>query len=109
MHTPIELAEAFIQTGELGDALDALNQHLQAQPDDEGARRLRASVLLHLPNRAREALADLDALAAPSTDDLLLRAQTLEALGDSEAAFAAIEQAWSAHHDLRSAELLLSA
>src|SRR5207237_257505 len=60
-------------------------------------------------NRAREALTDLDALAAPSTDDLLLRAQTLEALGDSEAAFAAIEQAWSAHHDLRSAELLLSA
>lgn len=109
MHTPIELAEAFIQTGELGDALDALNQHLEATPDDQAVRRLRASVLLHLPGHEREALLDLDALAAPTADDLLLRAQTLEALGDPAGAFTAIEQAWTTYHDPRSAELLLSA
>jgi tetratricopeptide (TPR) repeat protein len=109
MHTPIELAEAFIQTGELGDALDALCQHLEANPDDADARRLRASVLLHLPDHAREALADLDALTVTTADDLLLKAQTFEALGEPEAAFTAIEQAWTAHHDPRSAELLLRA
>ena len=109
MHTPIELAEAFIQTGELADALDALNQHLEATPDDANARRLRASVLLHLPGRERDALADLDALAVLTADDGLLRAQTLETLGDPTGAFAALEQAWVAYHDPRSAELLLRA
>ena len=109
MHTPLELAEAFIQTGELSDALDALNQHLEANSDDQMARRLRADVLMHLPGRAREALADLDALTTASADDLLLRAQILEPLGAREAAFAAVEQAWKEHHDPRSAELLLTA
>jgi tetratricopeptide (TPR) repeat protein len=109
MHSPLELAQTFIETGELSDALDALNQQLQAAPEDQIARHLRAEVLMHLPGHAREALADLDALAAESADDLLLRAQLLEQLGEPEAAFAAIEQAWHKHHDLRSAELLLSA
>ena len=108
MHTPIELAEAFIQAGELSDALDALNQQLEAQPDDPPARRLRANVLLHLPGRAREALADLDALTTVSADDLLLRAQIHDLLDEHEAAFTALEQAWTEQRDLRSAELLLS-
>ena len=39
-YNPITLADAFIQAGELDDALDALNQHLEANPSDDDARRV---------------------------------------------------------------------
>ena len=55
-YSPIELAEAFIRTGELADALDALNPHLEAQPNDETALRLRAAVLMRLPGEDLEEL-----------------------------------------------------
>ncbi len=101
MYSPMQLAEAFIQAGELTDALDALNQ---ADPTDAEARRLRASVLMRLPGRLREALADLDALAAPTAEDHLTRAHLLEQLGDDPGAFAAVEQAWRSAPDARITE-----
>ncbi len=86
-YSPMELAEAFIQTGELPDALDALNQQLTAYPDDETARRLRAQVLMRLPGEEhlRAALHDLDQLASPTAEDGLLRGILLEQLGAYEA------------------------
>ena len=100
----LELAAACLQAGELADALDALAAHLAQFPDDQAARHLRSDVLLRLPGRARDALAELDQLR---DDDPLLRYQILELIGDHEAAFAAVSAGWEQGRDLRLAELYL--
>jgi tetratricopeptide (TPR) repeat protein len=84
-YTPLQLAEAFIQAGELADAADALTQHLDSNPDDDSARRLRAQVLARLPDEAdlRLADADLSQLATPTTDDAIWRSIVLQRLGDN--------------------------
>ncbi len=110
MASALELVEAFISAGEIEDACGVLDQHLQTFPHDADAHRLRAELLLHLPDRTRnlqDALRDLDALPQVTPADLLLRAQVLSALGDAEGEFAAVEQAWQMDHDLRTADLLL--
>jgi tetratricopeptide (TPR) repeat protein len=67
----MELAEAFLKTGELNDALDALNQQLDQASDDANARRLRIQVLLRLGGEAnlQQALADSEYIAAPTAAD----------------------------------------
>jgi tetratricopeptide (TPR) repeat protein len=101
-YTPLQLAEVFIQAGELNDAVDALTQHLDSNPDDDSARRLRAQVYLRLRSEAhyRAALADLDLLIAPTPDDDVTRAIALEylqflakTLDDLDGAMQAIERA----------------
>lgn len=87
-YSPLELAEAFIKTGELPDALDALNTHLAQSPQDADARRMRAGVHLRL-DQLQAALADLAGLDAP--DDRLMRATIHERMGDLEQALAAVE------------------
>ena len=47
-YTPLELVVAFIQTGELADALGAIDQHLQDQPADDRVRRWRLKILRQL-------------------------------------------------------------
>ncbi|MBI1258551.1 MAG: tetratricopeptide repeat protein [Chloroflexi bacterium] len=81
MHTPIELAEAFIEAGELDDALEALNQQLEMHPEDMDARRLRIDVMIRLPGRAREALAELNALPDLTEWDYVKRMGALIQLG----------------------------
>lgn len=100
----LELAEACLQAGELAEALAALDDYLAGAPDDRAARRLRVDVLRRLPGRAREALAELDRL---SGDEPLLRYEILTALGEEDAAFAVVEQAYRRSADLDTAELLL--
>lgn len=87
-YSPMQLAEAFIQAGELTDALDALDLHLGAAPEDHDARRLRANVRRRLgsPADLTAALADLDALPQRTTDDALNRAAILGDLGQDDAA-----------------------
>jgi tetratricopeptide (TPR) repeat protein len=87
-YTPMQLAEAFIQAGELTDALDALNQQLETNPGDETARRLRVKVYMRLRGEAnfRAALADLDRLANATHDDVIQRSILLEQLLDFEGA-----------------------
>lgn len=82
-YSPLELAHAFIKTGELDDALAALTQHLDDNPDDE-SRRLRAQVLMRLPgdDNLRAALTDLDTLSQHTIDDSIRRSIILERLGD---------------------------
>jgi tetratricopeptide (TPR) repeat protein len=94
-YSPLQLADAFIRTGELSDALEALNAHLASSPDDDEARRLRVAVLMRLPGdeSARLALADLDQLSTANTDDLVQRSIIQQGLGDWKAANAAMEQA----------------
>lgn len=94
-YSPMQLAEAFIQTGELTDALDALNQQMDAHPSDDHARRLRAAVLSRMPSEEnqRRALDDLQNLRAPLPEDALLRATIHERLGAPTTALAIIMEA----------------
>lgn len=83
-----QMAEACLQAGEVQDALQALEDHLKASPDDAG-RRLHAALLLRLRSDEaglRRALADLDALSEEETDDLVQRSILYEKLGDAKAA-----------------------
>ncbi len=83
-YTPLQLAEAFIQTGELQDALDALDQQLAAKPQDDTALRLRAAVLLRLPgrNNLHAALMNIDQISQPTLQDKVQRSIILERDGD---------------------------
>jgi tetratricopeptide (TPR) repeat protein len=94
-YTPMQLAEAFIQTGEFDDALDALNQHLQTEPGDDSARRMRIVVLLQLngTDQLRLALEDSDQLQTPSADDLMRRSIILERLADLAGALQSMKTA----------------
>ncbi len=110
-YSPIELAEAFIHTGELADALDALNPHLEANPRDATALRLRAAVLMRLPgeDHARAALADLDKVDTKSADDYVQQSIIMQlGLGDWSQAVNAMEEAHQiAPNDDRITERLL--
>jgi hypothetical protein len=94
-YTPLDLAAALIQTGELADALAALNQHLAQQPQDDRARRLRAGVLKHLggDDQLRAALADLEQLTDPTAGDAIQQSILLEQAGDPAGAQAILAQA----------------
>jgi tetratricopeptide (TPR) repeat protein len=96
-YTPLQLAEAFIQTGELQDALDALNQHLEANSSDDDARRLRVQVLMRTSDDAnlRLALDDLSHLTSPSSDDSVQKSIVYERLGDLSLALEEITNIWS--------------
>lgn len=115
-YTQLELAEAFLHAGELDDALDALNNHLASSPTDENARRTRAQVLTRIgvsrdePHQLNAALADLNAIQSPSTEDITRRVNVLLQLGDKEAAYRLLIETWAnkAHtKDPRILELLL--
>lgn len=89
------MAEAFIQAGELADALDALDTHLAAHPGDDTARRLRAAARARLGGETnwRAALADLDALSDRTATDEVQRAILLLHVNDAAGARAALARA----------------
>ena len=91
-YTPMQLALAFIKTGELNEAVDALDQQLHNMPDDYSARRLRAQVLQRL-ERYDDALADLNAIPEPTADDQQQRSILLERMGAVNAALNAMRDA----------------
>lgn len=105
-YSPLELANAFIQTGELTDALDALNQQLMASPMDDDARRLRIETLMRFKDdeHLQMALADLDQLANLAVDDLYKRSVIQEKPGHLDAALASIAAAL--HHEPTSERLI---
>lgn len=90
-YTPLQLADAFIRTGELKDALDALAQHLSANPGDDEARRLRIEVLMRQPTA--DALAEFDLLGALSADDYVRKSIVLAAAGRQSEAVTAMREA----------------
>jgi tetratricopeptide (TPR) repeat protein len=94
-YTPLELAVVFIQTGELTDALDALDEHLTTFPADYDARRLRIETLLRLQGEShlRAALADFARLEAPTPDDWVKCSVVYERLSDAENALRAMDSA----------------
>ncbi|TVR22971.1 MAG: tetratricopeptide repeat protein [Anaerolineaceae bacterium] len=91
-HTALDMAQAFLKAGELDDALDALDAHLQAQPDDDAARRLRAR-LYNGMGRTAEALADYSAIKDRMPEDFISEANALVNDGQSVAAIALLRDA----------------
>jgi len=94
-YNALQLAEAFIRAGELADALDALQTHLDANPADDASRRLRVSILRRMPDEShyRAALDDLDHLSSLTADDWVQRSILLQGLNDWSGANTAMEQA----------------
>lgn len=108
---PLEMANAFIQAGELPDALDALNQHLEANSGDVEARRLRAEVLARqdAATQLEAALGDLDALPTLTPADIMLRADLLLRLDRADEALTALRAGRNNHpDDERLAEALVT-
>ena len=68
-----ERASAFIRAGEVDEALEALAEHLEAQPDDMAARRLRIQVLRYRPadENIDLAWADFEQLGEPLPEDYI--------------------------------------
>lgn len=99
MYTPLQLAQAFISTGEIDDALAALDEHLTAEPADDEARRWRAEVLARFatPAHWQKALDDLNALGALTPADALRQSALHERLNDPDAALHAIATARQRH------------
>lgn len=95
-YSPMELAEAFLKTGELPDALDALNQQLEQHPQDSVARRLRVQVCMRLASAQalQQALSDLP-LLEDSAEDWQIASIVQERAGNPDAAIAAIQRARS--------------
>jgi tetratricopeptide (TPR) repeat protein len=84
-YSPLQLAEAFIQAGELADAVEALTQHLEANRGDDAARRMRAQVLARMgDDHLSAALDDLNRITKPTRDDLFWRSIIYERQGDPE-------------------------
>jgi len=96
-YTPMQLAEVFIKTGELSDALDALNKQLVVEPNDNNARRLRVSVLLRLdkPEHFQAALTDLQQLSDGSADDYVQQSVIYERMNQIDESIKAMQEA---HH-----------
>jgi len=91
----MQLAEAFLKTGELDDALEALNQQLEQEANDDEARRLRIQVLLRL-NSAENlqiAQADIKKLSSPTAEDYQIASIVQERSGNLDAAIQAMNQA----------------
>lgn len=97
----MQLAEVFIKTGEIEDALDALNQHLDQSPSDDAARRLRIEVLLRTDDSDKHSLAltDFDQLAQLSADDYILKASLLEKCASINQAIEALAQGYNIYPD----------
>lgn len=70
-YNPLELAEAYVQAAQFSEALKVLDAHLQDQPHDDEARRLRVAVRLRGSGETdlQAALADLDRLSESMPDD----------------------------------------
>jgi tetratricopeptide (TPR) repeat protein len=103
-YSPLELAAAFIQTGELNDALEALDAHLAQQPQDDRARRMRIGVCKHLGDgHLNTALTDFAQIHTPKAEDYIQHSTLLEQVGRADDALyvlAAAHSRWPEHERL---------
>ena len=91
-YSPLALAAAFLHTGELDDALAALDQHLEESPADDDSRRTQIKVLRHL-GQAERALAAFTHLADPLPDDIIDLSVLLDETGNQPQAIAHMAEA----------------
>lgn len=89
-----QMVDMFIQTGELTDALDLLNQQLIENPHDTKARGTRAEIYLRL-NMLEHAITDFRALPHPTPDQSIHHAVALKRLGILGLALDALTDAFS--------------
>lgn len=111
-YTPMQLAEAFIQTGELQDALDALDQQLEDHPADDEARRLRIKVVMRMPDPVSltPLLRELDKLSALTADDYVQKSVIMQQLSRFKESSSALGRAHMLKpDDLRITENLVRA
>ncbi|GAB1420669.1 hypothetical protein MASR2M15_07790 [Anaerolineales bacterium] len=90
-YTALELANAFILSGELEDAIEALGPEMEQHPSDE-LWRLRADIYRRM-ERYAEALADLGRLTQVETDDRVIESIIRERMGDEAGAIHSMEVA----------------
>ena len=101
-YSPLELAAAFIQTGELDEALAALDQHLDECPADDDSRRTQIKVLRHLGQTER-AVDAFKLLADPAPNDIINLSTLHEETGNLAQAIAHMTEAcvrWPSHERL---------
>jgi Flp pilus assembly protein TadD len=97
-YSHLELAKAFLSTGELADALEALDAHMRELPDDDEARRLRIAARLRGDSESwRGVLADFYSLKTPTAEDYLYLAAALEKLGDEDGLLDSLARARETH------------
>lgn len=84
-------AQAFVEAGDLDEALKALNEAVEEEPGDE-VFRLRAAVLRRLRGEEylRAAALDLEKLGNPTSTDYVEQSIIFEQLGDFSAAIRAM-------------------
>lgn len=110
-YSALQMAEAFIQAGELTDALEALNTHLAENAADDAAREMRLMVLSRLEDTQHltQIIEDVAGLAAPQATHFTQQAQALYALDRQDEAVTALERALAlAPEDQRVAEQALN-
>ncbi len=110
-YTPLQLAEAYTHTGELTDALDVLNSHLNDHPTDEAALRLRGHIRLRLGDNPG-AVADFALIQPPMPEDAIALSVALDNMGQAQPARDTLARAHATHplHDaltMRYVELLI--
>lgn len=100
-YSPRQLAEAFIQTGELDDALDTVSQYLTTAPDDEDMRRLRIEICSHLddPTHIRLALEDMQYISTWQPPDYMIHSVLLEKAGQRQDSINVLREAYDRHPD----------
>lgn len=108
-YTAMELAEVFLKTGELDDALDALNQQLTDHPDDDNARRLRVQTNMRRFDKENlgSILDDLQLLGEKTDEDYQTESIIHQKIGNIAKAIQAIEQAMEIAPQERFTERLL--
>ncbi|MEO1286950.1 MAG: hypothetical protein AAFV93_04225 [Chloroflexota bacterium] len=79
-YSPMELAEVFLKTGELDDALEALQEQLTQEPDDDVARQLYIQVKMRLAKASELAnlVQEFDRLNELTIDDYQLQSVIFE-------------------------------
>lgn len=109
-YSAMELAEAFLKTGELDDALDAINQQLDEVPEDDEARRLGLQIQMRLlaQEELPNLLTEFDKLSVKQAGDWQTKSLILERLNNLPEAISAIQSARQlAPDDKRLTERLL--
>ncbi len=94
-YAPMELAQAYLRTGELVYALEALDEQLAQHPDDDDARRLRGQLRARVgnPPRYADALADYQAICNKTAEDYVQLSIIHQHMGDIAQALASMAQA----------------
>lgn len=94
-HTPLQIAEAHIQTNEFDEALRVLKDYLETKPQDDDARRLRIAVLMRMTDEAllRQALDEFDHLLRIQAGDYIHRSIVYERLDELDNAAQSLIQA----------------